>query len=71
VVATMIVLSLQLIGMWLYATRRALLQTNGRVPTWRDVEPWIRIAAVFATSIVVHSFIRLGRAQCGFCWPSL
>jgi uncharacterized membrane protein len=51
--ATMIVLSLQLIGMWLYATRRALLETNGRVPTWRDVEPWIRIAAVFAISIVV------------------
>jgi TMEM175 potassium channel family protein len=51
--ATMIVLSLQLIGMWLYATRKALLETNGRVPTWRDVEPWIRIAAVFAISIAV------------------
>jgi uncharacterized membrane protein len=50
---TMIVLSLQLIGMGFYAIRRGLLVTDGHEPTWRDVEPWIRIAAVFAISIVV------------------
>jgi uncharacterized membrane protein len=49
---TMTVLSLQLIGMWLYATRRGLI-VAAREPTWRDVGPWIRIALIFAISIIV------------------
>jgi uncharacterized membrane protein len=51
--ATMTVLSLQLIGMWLYAKRRRLLVTKGPEPTWRDVAPWIRIAVIFTLSIIV------------------
>jgi uncharacterized membrane protein len=51
--ATMMVLSLQLISMWLYATRKGLLAPDPPGPTWREIFPWLRIAAVFAISIVV------------------
>jgi uncharacterized membrane protein len=50
---TMTVISLQLIGMWFYASRKGLLITGIRTSSWRDVVPWIRIALVFAISIVV------------------
>jgi uncharacterized membrane protein len=50
--ATMTVLSLQLIGMWLYAKKRGLLVTDGHEPTWRAVGPWVRIAVIFAISII-------------------
>jgi uncharacterized membrane protein len=51
--ATIIVLSLQLISMWLYATRKGLLAPEAPRSTWREIFPWLRIAAVFAISIVV------------------
>jgi uncharacterized membrane protein len=51
--ATMIVLSLQLIAMWLYATRKGLVTPEAHGSSWRDIAPWLQIAGVFAISIVV------------------
>jgi hypothetical protein len=49
----MMVLSLQLIGMWRYATRKGLLEPEAHGLSWLEVLPWIQIAVVFAISIVV------------------
>jgi uncharacterized membrane protein len=55
--ATMILVALLLIGMSLYATRNGLLQARfAPHEWWKEVEPWLQIAAVFGASIVVAHF---------------
>jgi uncharacterized membrane protein len=55
--ATMVVVALLLIAMWFYAAGRGLVDSS--LPPrqqWREVAPWIQIAAVFGVSIVVAQY---------------
>ena len=54
---TMIVASLLLVIIWTYAVRRGFVASDfppGQ--RWRDVGPWLQLAAVFALSIVIALF---------------
>jgi hypothetical protein len=53
----MVVVAFLLIAMWFYAAGRGLVDSS--LPPrqqWREVAPWIQIAAVFGVSIVVAQY---------------